>query len=534
MRHLRITLLAGIILLLIAGCVLTVFFVLDRRGHDALTRQQDSFNRILREFDNDFKDLYLTEREIDRLNGELDKLETRAIGVESWLSVLKRRRAIVSVHPPSIVLYRSSIEKALEAYPSSQPIVAIAAAAIVKDTAINSEIEERLRLWLSNITDPSFNNLALDLHIILGDFRTPGSALLLPENIFSDGSEEINVNFAILKTLRGNIYNAAADVQYFINMDSPSLNTLRFSAEFLYDFGDLLRSAEIFSLLNDEHSMIRQADALYLGGYTEMAAAIWKILAQSENETSLYNLAVTAINNEEASPYLERLVSIDTVSNKDSRQFGLIRYSRLMNYDNALRLLRSSVGLTPDDFPYIDLEIVRRHSRNQHTGRQIAETWLLLDRHERNEELYKWAFWHLFFQRAFDETRIILDRMDVLRFNAPWIDEYKAVQFMVDGNLTAAENFLRSIPDDQKEWSAHANLGRVLENQRSPGRALEQYERALLLAQDNKNASRILARMARCFTALSRHQDARETYLRAVELDPENISAKLEFDRLSR
>jgi len=534
MKQLRITLLAGLILLVLAGSVLTVFFIIDRRGTDALTRQQDSFNRLLREFDADFSDFYLTDREIDRLSAQLDKMENRAIGVESWLSIIKRRRAVASLSPSLITRYHASIEKALVSYPLSQPIILIAAADLIKDTAINNEAEEKLRLWLPNITDPSFNDAALSLHILLGDFKNPARALLLPENIFSDGSQDISVNFAILKTLRKEYNGASADIQDLLSLVSPSVNTLRYCAEFHYDFGDLLKSARIFSEINDEYSTIRQADALYLGGYTEMAASIWNILAKDNNETSLYNLAVSTDDSDEAVSFLEKLVNLETISNTYSRQFGLIRYSRLLNYQDALKLLRTNAGLTPEDFPYIDLEIVRRHSRNLHLERQIAETWLLLDRHEKNEELYRWAFWHLFFQRAFNETRIILDRMDKMRINTTWIDEYKAIQFMADGDLENAQKLFAAIPDTDKVWSVYANLGRVLENMRSPARAVEQYEKAFELVQDNKNASRILSRMARCFSALSRPLDARQAYLQAVELDPDNVGAKLELDRLSR
>ncbi|MCL2229532.1 MAG: tetratricopeptide repeat protein [Treponema sp.] len=534
MKQLRITLLAGLILLVLAGCVLTVFFIMDRRGTDALTRQQDSFNRLLREFDADFSDIYRTDREIDRLGSLLDKMENRAVGVESWLSILKRRRAIASLSPSLISHYRSTIEKALVAYPLSQPIVMIAAADLIKNAAITRETEEKLRIWLLNITDPSFNDIALSIHILLGDFKNPETALLLPENIFTDGTQDISLNFALLKTLRGDVYGASADIQDFLNLVSPSANTLRFCAEFLYDFGDLLRSAEIFSMLNDEYSTIRQADALYLGGYAQMAASIWNILAQDNNETSLYNLAVSASDDDEALPFLEKLVNLESVSNKNSRQFALIRYSRLMEYQDALRLLRTSTSLMPEDFPYIDLEIVRRHSRSLHPDRQISETWLLLDRHERNEDLYKWAFWHLFFKRYFNDTRILLDRMNLMQISAPWIDEYRAIQNMLDGNLENAERLFRSVPEADRDWSLHANLGRVLENMSLPARAIEQYERAFELAQDNRNASRIMSRMARCYTALSRPQDARQAYLRAVELDSANVGAKLEFDRLSR
>jgi len=538
MKHLRITLMAGLILLIISAGVLTIFYLVERGGFASI-RQQDSFNRILREFDAAFEDLYLTEREIDRLNGELDKLEKRAISVESWLSILKRRRAIVSVHPSSIVHYRNSIESALQIYPSSQPIAAIAAAALIKNTAINRDTEEQLRDWLPLITGSPFNTLRLGLHVLLGDFGSPKRAEVLPVTLFSDGSEDIGINLAILKILRSDIRGAAADIHALINSPDYSAKALRFAAEYHYDFGDLQRSAELFSyIVNDEYAMIRQADALYLGGYIDMAFAIWNILADSSNETSLYNLSVVTDDREQKTAFLNRLVNLDTSSNSNSRQFGLIRYSRMLdNYSAALQLLRNTVTFSPEDYPYIDLEISKRHVQGQNLGRQIAETWLLLDRHEKNEEIYRWAAWHFFFQRDYNEARILMDRLFILQLSAPWIDVYRALRYMNEGNLDIAENILRSIPEQDAPWYVNANLGRILESARSRGQAIEQYQLAMskmISAQYNpKTAARLQVQAGKCFLAANRTGDARRAFRYALELDPDSISAQMELDRLN-
>jgi len=545
MSQLRITLLAGLILFLLAGCVLTVFILIERSG-SASVRAQDTFSRILREFDADFNDLYFTELEIYRLHGELDKLEKRAISVESWLSILKRRRAFLPIHPASISNYRTSIENALKVYPASQPINAIAAASLVKDTAINRETEFKLRDFLPFITEPVFNSLRIGLHVILGDFNNPQRAEVLPLNLLPviavepenilNITEIININLAVLKTLRGNYREAASDVQMLLNSYSPSNNALRFAAEYHYDFGNLQRSAEIFSLINDEAAMIRQADALYLAGYTEMASAIWYILADLQNETSLYNLAITAEDQVMAAGFLRTLVNIETSSNSESRQFGLIRYSRLLDYSDALSLLRGSVNFSPEDYPYIDLEICKRHAQGQHLGRQLAETWLLLDRHEKNEELYKWAIWHLFFQKSFDETRILLDRMNILQIDAPWVDVYNAIQLMNEGFLDSAESILRGISPEDVTWAVYANLGKIMEIMLSPARAIEQYELAAakisLESQNRKNAARIQLQIAKSFSILNRFGEARRALLFAHDLDPENLTISLELDKL--
>jgi len=532
-QFLRITLLAGLILLILSGAVLT-FFYLSERSYSGLARQQDSFFRILREYDVMAAEIYGTQREYDRLHGELDKLEKRAISVESWLSILKRRRALANNHPPSMENYRNSINNALKAYPSSQPIAAIAASALIKNAALNIEAQEQLRSWFPLIVDPSFNNLRLALHVILGDVSSPQRASVLPESIFSDGTEAISINLAALKTLRQDYRSAAADIQMLVN-SFPSDNALRFAAEYHYDFGDLHRSAELFSLLHDESSMSRQADALYLAGFPGSAASIWMILADMQNEAGLYNLAVITENKELSASYLEKLVNLDTNSNSVSRQFGLIHYSRFLEYSAALSLLRNTVNFSPIDYPYIDLEICKRQAQGREPGRQLAETWLLLDRHNDNEELYRWAAWYIFFQRRYDEAQILLDRFNLLGFDAAWIDYYRALHFMYEGNLDAAEKILRLMPSQNAQWYVFANLGRVLETVHSPARAIEQYELAaakLVLTPENyKTAARIQVRIARCFAALNRPGEARRVFEYALNLDPENLTARLELDR---
>ncbi|MCL2800682.1 MAG: YugE family protein [Treponema sp.] len=541
MRQLRVTLLAGVILLLIAGGVFTIFIFADRNAN-AVTRQQENFSRMLRDFDIDFNELSsnqrITENEIEMLNALLDNIERRAISVESWLSVLKRRRAIASLHAPSLAAYRACLERALDAYPSSQPIIALAAASLVKNTAINREIEAQLRDWMSFITDSPFNSLRLGLHVILGDFRNPERASVIPANIYSDGTESIGINIAVLRILRNDIRGAASDIHVLLNSASPSVNAYLFAAEYHYDFGDLLRSAEIFSLINDEHALTRQADALYLSGNTEMAMVIWNALIDYDNETSLYNLALNTDDPEQKAAYLEKLVNLDSTSNKESRQFGLILYSRILEYSEAIALLRNSVHFSPEDYPYIDLEICKRHAIDQNLGRKIAETWLLLDRHERNEELYKWAAWHFFFQRSFDESRILLDRLYILKMSGQWINIYNAIQYMNEGNLDRAADILHLIHDEDAPWYVNANLGRIYETTYTPSRAIEQYYTASekLLSPAGpvnlKTVSRIQSRIARCFRALNRPGEVRRVLNYALELDPSNLTAQMELDRI--
>jgi len=564
-RMLRITLISGLILLSFTTAVITGFNIYIRSAGKSV-RQEDSFYSLMRDYDKSIADFFGTEREYDHFNKELDSLEKKTISVESWLSVLKRRRNLSLKHSQSLVFYRNSLERAAAAYPASQQIAALKAGSLIKDSAVTKEEENQIRLLLPLLSDPSFNIMRLAFHILLGDFKNPGRASLIPSDIVSDGTESINLDLAVLKTYRRNYRAALADIQIMLSTEDTeqltedsvtaaplSENILNFAAEFHYDFGELPRSAELFSLINNSRAMSRQADALYLAGFEDSAKSLWKILSQAQSgqtsiedsriEISLYNLAVSAQNEnnaKDAETLLERLEKTDTdfsdIQRRDSRQYGLIRLSRLKEITRASSLLMNDKYFSPQKFPYIDLEISKRYTHVWNLNRQTAETWMLLDRHSENEDLYKWAAWHFFFQRRYDEIPIFLDRLDLHNPEYAWVDLYKALKLMNDGNLQAAENILLSIPENNAGWTVNANLGRIYDEVRSPSRALHQYELAAskleFLPQSGKAASRVRQRIASCFTALNRQNDAMRALLTAIDLDPENNNARLELERL--
>jgi tetratricopeptide (TPR) repeat protein len=525
---LRITLIAGLILFAATGVTLSIIYLSERNASKTI-RARDNFTRSLQQYDLLAMELPVN-MDFERLHRELDKIEKMTIGVESWLSVLKRRRILAGLHSPSMENYRKSVDNALLAYPMSEPIAAIAVEATIKNTAINREAEEKLREWLALLNDPSFNTVRLGLHILLGDFRNPERASVLPSDLFSDGTQAITSDLAILKILRQDIRGAMSDIQMMLY--SPTIEILRLAAEFHYDFGDLLRSAEIFSLINDEKAISRQADALYLAGFKDSARAIWSTLADLPNEQSLYNLGVTSENADEAVSYFRTLVNINSSVYTSSRQFGFIRYSRFFNSEYAVSLLQGIEGLNQAIYPYIDLEVCKRQAERQELGRQFAEAWLLLERHDANEDLYKWVSWLFLYQRNYSELNFLLNRVEALQPEDQWVKICRAIQLMFEGDLDNAEKILRLIPQQEADWTVHANLGRIIEIQRSPSRALEQYELAMSKIQNPKTASEIQVRIARCFSALGRGGDAFRTLQYAVELDPGNLTARLELDRM--
>jgi len=544
---LRITFIAGLMLFVLTGLFLTGFYLVERSASKA-TRKQDSFSRLLREYDTSAEIYTGTEKEYENLNRELDRLEKKAIGVESWLSILKRRRVLARRYPPFMANYRASINRALKAYPSSQPLSALAAAALVKDTAVNKETENALRSFLPILTDGDFKKLRLSFHVLLGDFKNLQTAAILPADLSSDGTEVITQDLIIMKIINHKSdvvggdpsdntagYNAAYDIQAVINSTYPSSNFIRFAAEYNYDLGDIRRAAVLFSRLDGDWAIGRQADCIYLAGFPASARSLWLILSKSAvpNERGLYNLAVTTDDAQEAAGYLQKIIELDSESFTNSRQFALIRYSRLLPNTQALAALGKTDKLKPSAYPYIDLEICKRKTESQQPARKIAEAWLLLDRHLEDEDLYRWTSWLMAFQREYDELNILLKRHVSDHYQeSEWLRFYKSIGFMHDGDIDSAFELLQTLPAESAGWYVYANKGRIMEAQRSLLRALEQYNLAIERNPEKKYASKILYNTARCYISLSRPSDALLSLEDALNLDPDNHTARLEYERL--
>jgi len=557
----RVTCYAGIILFILTGAAF-LFFHFMGGGVPASPGNEENFFRMLRDYDLAAHDIESPDRTIqnfERLDSALARLEKSAVSADTWLSVLKRRRNLARLHPRYTQAYKQSAARAAQAFPRSAPLAAIAATAMVRDTALDREAQAELRNFLPLLAGPAFNSLRLGLHVLLGDFSSPEKApdrfslsdfwplrnvpLRSQDNERISGeTEAFAINFAIVKLLNSDISGAAAEIQTILNQNTytPSPDFLRFAAEYHFDFGDILRSAQLFSQISDDAALSRQADALWLAGYIDNARTIWSILTYGKNPDgrSLYNLALTSANQNEAKANLQKLAAIDEESfdPKSSfytgRQFGLIHYSRMLDQAPAIALLQSSKSLKPAEYPFIDLEIHKRRAETERLGRQVAETWLLLDRHHQNEDLYYWSAWFFDFQRYFNETDVLLKRAGQYGFSGRWVSFFEAVGLLREGYLDAAADILIAMPAETANWPVFANLGRIYEAGLSPSRALEYYGRAAAKVQNPKAASRIQVRIARCHAIIGNSSDARRALEYALDLDGENLNARLELERI--
>jgi tetratricopeptide (TPR) repeat protein len=554
---LRITFFSGLMLVLLLGGVLTAVFVNSRGASD--DTRETTFRRLLQEYD--FKSRQILEtgqaaiqrRELDRLDNDLDRLEHNAEVVESWLSVLKRRRQLAGFDSRYEQSYRESAQRAAKDFYYSEPIAAIAAAALVNNSAITREGEAYLRNTLSLLASPRFAPIRLSLHVLLGDFKNPEQAEAnLPRGFTapdffpsSDLETEIILpDLMILKILAGNNPSSLGALATALDM-FPSPALIRVGAEFFYDFGDLLRSAELFSMLPDEEALSRQADALWLAAYTDNARAIWAM--QTVRSKSLYNLALTAPTLEEETKLFEILVERPRSGDWDSddntsRRFGLIRLSRLYDAPRAIEVLDIEKTVIPRMDSLIDLEILRRRTEIMELPRSIAETWLLLDRYPDVEDVYQWGVWYFDLQRNYPESNKLLQIAARHNFDGDWKGFHGALQHIREGNLGAAEDMLEGMISDGEfyddHWAAAANLGRVLESLLAPARAIENYQKAMAVLEEYGDsaawltASKIQVRIALCLKASGRIDESRRALEYALDLNPENLTARLELSRL--
>jgi hypothetical protein len=580
---LRVLCFSGLILSLLIGGSLAAVYLLGGRP---TAESGGGFYRLLREYDraaqsagapNAANMAALTEN-FDR---ELDKLETKAEGVESWLSVLKRRRQLARLNSQYIPAYRQSALRARRDFPYSEPLAALAAAALIEDAAIGPEQEAELRACLSLLADTRFDTLRLSLHVLLGDLKNPETAADslpsvlsfdrlrnyaagLDSSFYASEKEVLAADLAMVKLLRGDPAGAAAEIQGILAVSSGEF--LRFAAEYFYDFGDILRSAELFSRLSDEAALLRQADALWLGGYAAGARNIWSLFASPALDgapgrgidavsRSLYNLALSAENPAEAAALLERLIALPAAEEDgSSRRYGLIRYSRLLDARRAVALLEAA-----GTGPLLELEILRRRTELEETGRLTAETWLLLGRYPEEEGLYRWGAWFFDSRRNYGETAVLLKIAARRGFTGAWAGLHEALQLVRTGNPDGAGEILIPLLAGSGDWPAAANLGRLFEARRAPARALEYYEIAAAFLEKNEGpgieasgpekaairvldeadgarrretASRIQFRIAQCLKSLGRTGESRRVLEYALDLNPDNLSARLELSRL--
>ncbi|MDR0730325.1 MAG: hypothetical protein LBF63_01565 [Treponema sp.] len=561
----KLALIAGVVFAALTGAAL-IFLSLrpDRDYLDGSSAPRDVFHRLLRDYDL-IAGSPPDPEQLDTLSALLDKMERSTQGVESWLSLLKRRRALAGVSPRMLRQYQASGRRAAEAFPWSEPLAAVAAAALLQETAVTAENAGILRGYAALINETSLCPLALGVFILTGGFNSPalaqgrgefllGAALpLVRPGMSRNQGDRFIVNLTILRLLKGDYRGAEAQI---LGISWPEIPELRnFLGEYHYDFGDPLQAAAVFSRAVDEKTLLRSADALWLGGKTGSARNIWLTLngqnTAAEPETrfrSLYNLAASAPNPEEREKWLGLLAADGqkdpALVREPSYLYGVAAYTRTLSPYEALALLdtpateaasKTGAVLEPELEAIRELEILRRREELWTVDRTVAETWLLLGRYPHDKRLYQWAAWYFSYQRRYGELEVLIKTAGYRDIRGPWLDLITGLRAMETGSLDQAEERLRAMcldPANRAVWQAEANLGLILESRHAPYPALEHYETAAARVQDKRAASRLQLRIAGCLRSLGRTEDCRRALRYSLDLNPDNLAARLELRRL--
>jgi hypothetical protein len=497
----------------------------------------------------------------EQLNSLLEGLEKKALSVESHLSVLKRRRNLArySGFPPEraalfIGAYGEAAARISGRFPHSEPLAALAAEALfLGDPLIAPETAAALEELLARIRDPALRPLVLSLYVLAGKLGDPQSAAGVPpgENLLASAiplvsekeGEQFLVNRGILRLLAGDIPGCGALVKTLLagppggDGGFPETSWSPAGAEFFYDFGDPLESAELFSRFSDEKSLARQADALRLAGYGDTARNLWHGLALPQNaggaknrdriSRSLYNLASTAASPGEKAAYLERFFAEQQPSPSPVFTYGILAYTRLLDTPRAVVILEEQ-DLKNEGL--LDLELLKRRRDHWTIDRTVAEVWLLLGRHPQDERLYQWGAAYFDLQKRYDETAVLIKTAGYNHLQGDWIDLHQGIRLVREGRLDEGEALLRGLSG--RFWQADAAVARILEARRSNAAALEYYEAAASRTGDKKSAARIQLNIARCLRALGRDREIRRVLEYAGDLDPENLNVRLELRRL--
>ena len=532
----KLAIFGGLALCLLVA-VITLFYSINRDTTVFPEQTSRNFLRDLAAYDN----AVFTETALE-LSQRLDSLERQARRQEDWLSVLKRRRELTWRDPGLIPAFQESALEAVNTFPFSEVMIAIAGEALIQSPLDNAKTM-LLRDFADRLSQERFIPLALIFHVMAGSFASPLIAEEIPylERFLSVNLPErlrdsLFINNTLLGIIRGST-DSSVRINEMIRLNPDNHNYLLLGGEYFYDHGNPLRAAEFFLRLGDNY-IVRAADALILANEIPAARNIWNIIANSSNETqeslvkSFYNLAVTSQDNNEAAALLQRIFAFGTGNNTDENHYlySLIQYTRLQSTSRSINILEEQ---NLRDSPLLDLELLRRQLDILPFNRSPAEVWLLLGRHPQSQELFQWGAWFFEWQ-SLDTELVQLFRLTEQRdMSGLWIDLGLALLLLREGRINEGSRILEAASTEAAhEWRIPANLARIMESRRSINQALTFYEQAASMVDNISDNAVLQLRISRCLNALGRFEEAQGALRYALELDPDNLLIRLESQRL--
>ncbi|MDR1655153.1 MAG: hypothetical protein LBR96_04070, partial [Treponema sp.] len=166
-KKILIVCIAGLsIAVLLLGSLIALTLFSEKAGTDAAL-VRGGWHQSLREYD-----LHVSRsggRNNESLWRILDRLEGEADGIEARLSLLKRRRQLVTEDPRFFALYVEAARKAAAAFPYSGPLAAVAAESLLFGAPPGENERNSLASYAVLMSDASLSPLVLAIHVLLGD-----------------------------------------------------------------------------------------------------------------------------------------------------------------------------------------------------------------------------------------------------------------------------------------------------------------------------------------------------------------------------
>ncbi len=448
-----------------------------------------------------------------------------SLGVESFMSVLSRRRRLSAQHPdPYARSYLSAALEASERFPYSDPLCASVVDAALACPPGDAEAAAALRTSAPRLNAEAFPSLRAAAERRLGA-SGPSSSLPVPmllgaadayARADAGASEALAVDAALASLLGGDALGARTIVRdRFPRPDELSPRNVRFAAELEYDFGDRRQAAALFSRLDGAENALRRADAAFLAGDLAQARIGWTEAAGSSPSAAsiaLYNLATHAAAADSGVAYARRLVAA-----APDFEPGRVLLARLADESSALGVAGGSAGAG-----LVELERIRTGAPAAGYDRTRALLWMLLNAHPRLEQAAEWTAWYAARNGDFDEALLAAASYAQESGPASWTGFYEGLVYARDGRLDEAGRAFGRAAAAGGDWRLAANEALVLESKRSTADALKRYEIAASLRPLPADAAEIQLRISRLLRSLGRDSDAERALRYAADLDPGN------------
>lgn len=519
--------------LLAALCVSVVALAGGVASYRSRRPEPDSLPSLLPRIDSLLSDPVL-DADASALIDEADALSRKlVVGVESSLSLLKRRRVLASRKGGEYAdRYLESALAATDRLPHADAILAAVVDAALRLPPKDSSSRAALAAFAPRLDPKAFGALRWAAERRLGTASAP-TALVPPAALLAAAAAyertdpaaaaAFTADAVIAALLGGDVLGARTIVRDFMpKHDGLSPAILRFLAELEYDFGDTANAAALFSRLPGPEAAARRADAAYLAGQGGAARSAW--LASLDGPAaaaSLYNLAASAASPAEALSYARRLVAA-----APDFEPGAVLYSRLSGDSSHLR---SRAGLA-------ELELIRLESPLLGAARTRARLWLLLNARPNLEAAAEWAAWRLASDGDFAEAALVAEHFRKstggVALSAAWAAQFLALEAALSGRLEEAEKAFERAASAGGDWRVAANSALPAEARRNGREALRRYEIAASLGPDSPDAAEIQLRIARLLKSMGKPQEARRALEYALDLDPDNRTAKTDLKKL--